>query len=165
MWQAPTDQPGGHPVQAQAARLMRQLNDLDHAAGAREWWLLARAVPEAGTLAEVASLLSVASEELDQFLVRFFGAPASRSNAGEAMGAPATAPLSDEPEQVEAQRAAAAQLGEMLGSVLPPTTTFAHALAQLAQRTNMAADAVDALGIVAERLDEAQEALRGSTEA
>ncbi len=164
MRQPPVKQSGGHPVYGQAARLMRQLNELDRAASAQEWWMLARAVPEARSLAEVSSLLAVASAELDQFLVRFFGDPATRSPAAEGAGAPATAPLTDEPDQVAVQRASAARLSQTLESVLPPTTTFAHALAQLAQRTSMTPDAVDALGIVAERLDEAQEALRAPAE-
>jgi hypothetical protein len=161
MYQNAEGPPPGGPVGAQADLLMRRLEELDRATGAQQWWLLGRVMPEAHALAEVSSLLAVARAELDQFLVEFFQRPPSlAADAGEVEAADDPLASGDD-DQLAAQRATAGQLLRMLGAALPPTTLFARNLRQAAERAGLPAQGVDALGIVAERLSEAQEALHG----
>jgi hypothetical protein len=157
MYQDPGSQPPGGPLGTQGDLLMRRLEELDRATSAQQWWLLGRALPEAHALAEVSSLLAVARAELDQLMVQFFQRPPSQAD-GDADGADADASPPDDAD-LAAQRAVAGQLLRMLGAALPPTTMFARNLWQGAERAGMPSAAVDALGIVAERLAEAQEAL------
>jgi hypothetical protein len=157
MDQMSASQHASEVVAGQADILMRRLLDLEQGLSVREWWLLGRQIPEAQALAEVVSLLAVARAELDQVLVQYYGRPPSEPVAPAeetAEGAPAADPAS-----LARQRALAAQLMQMLGAALPPTTAFAQQLRLYAQRAGLDAVAVDTLGIVTDRLMDAQEAL------
>ena len=139
-------------VGAQGDLLLQRLLELERRVALQEWWMLGRSLPEAQALAEVASLLAVARAELDQILVQYCGrAPTDGPSAPEGSAAAAATPTQ--------QRLLAAQLLQMLVVALPPTTTFAQQLAPYAQRCGMPPAAVETLGIVADRLVEAQEAL------
>jgi hypothetical protein len=141
-------------VGAQGDLLLQRLLELERRVALQEWWMFGRSLPEAQALAEVASLLAVARAELDQILVQYCGrAPTEAPSVAEGSAAPAAAAM---PAQ---QRMLAAQLLQMLVVALPPTTTFAQQLAPYAQRCGMPPAAVETLGIVADRLAEAQEAL------
>jgi hypothetical protein len=142
-------------VGAQADLLLQRLLELERRVALQEWWMLGRSLPEAQTLAEVASLLAVARAELDQLLVQFCGRAPTESPSG-AEGSVVSA-AANTPTQ---QRMLAAQLLQMLVVALPPTITFAQQLAPYAQRCGMPAGVVETLGIVTDRLAEAQEALQ-----
>lgn len=139
--------------------LMRRLQELERALGVQEWWMLGRDMPEAQTLAEVASLLAVARAELDQMLVQFCGQPPSVPAA--ASDSPAVPVTGGDAAALGRQRMMAAQLLHMLAAALPPTITFAQQLVPFAQDCGMPEPAVDTLSIIADRLVEAHEALRG----
>lgn len=142
-------------VGAQADLLLQRLLELERRVALQEWWMLGRSLPEAQALAEVASLLAVARAELDQVLVQYCGrAPTEAPTSPESATAPAA---SATPTQ---QRMLAAQLLQMLVVSLPPTITFAQQLASYAQRCGMPPGAVETLGIVVDRLEEAQEAVQ-----
>ena len=158
MYQDPESQAPGVVVGAQADLLMQRLQELERALAVHEWWLLGRALPEARALAEVTSLLSVARAELDGFLVQHCGrapadAPPASDNGSEM-------PDTDDPAQLGREREEARQILGMLAAALPPTSTFARQLRPFAERNGMPVMATDTLGIVADRIAEAQELLQ-----
>jgi hypothetical protein len=145
-------------VGAQADLLLRRLQELEQVLAGQEWWLLGRALPEAQVLAEVTSLLAVARAELDGFLTQFCGRPPA--------GPPTTDDAADEtatstdPARIAQQRQVAVETLQMLTAALPPTTSFARQLRPFAERNGMPVVATDVLGIVADRIADAQEALQ-----
>jgi hypothetical protein len=158
MYQDPASVQASARVAPQADILMRRLQELERALGVQEWWMLGRALPEAQVLAEVASLLAVARAELDQMLVQFCGQPPTAPVT--ANDSPTVPLAGDDAAALGRQRMMAAQLLHMLAAALPPTITFAQQLVPFARDSGMAGPAVDTLGIVADRLVEAYEALR-----
>jgi hypothetical protein len=150
-------------VAPQADLLMRRLLELEQRLSAEEWWMLGRVVPEAGLLAEVASLLAVARAELDQMLVQFCGRlPTTPGAADDAAGEVAddAGAGGGDSGQIARQHAEAMQLLQVLAVALPPTTTFARQLGPFAERSGMPPAAVELLGIVADRVLDAQEAIQ-----
>jgi hypothetical protein len=158
----PVSQAAIAAVAPQADLLMRRLLELEQRLSAEEWWMLGRAVPEARVLAEVASLLAVARAELDQMLVQFCGRqPTMPSVADDAEDDQVDDAVGgDDPSQIARQRAEALQLLQVLAVALPPTTTFARQLGPFAERSGMPPAAVEVLGIIADRVLDAQEAIQ-----
>jgi hypothetical protein len=157
MYQQGGGQDPGIAVGAQADLLLRRLQELERELTTQEWWLLGRVLPEARTLAEVTSLLAVARAEIDGFLSQYCGrAPVGAPPADDTVD---EAPKSDDPTHLAQQRQAAAQLLQMLAAALSPTLNFARQLRPFAERNGMPEAATDTLGIVADRIAEAQEAL------
>lgn len=140
---------------------MKRLQELERALGVQEWWMLGRDIAEAGALAEVGSLLAVARAELDQVLVQYCGQPTTLGGA-QSDTAPPVVDASDT-TRISRQRAIANQLRQMLGLALPPTINFARQLYQFAQHYGMPAAGLDTLNIVADRLEEAFEALHSAS--
>jgi hypothetical protein len=164
MYQSPGPQPASAPVCAQAEILMARLRQIEGAMAGREWWLLGRALPVAGVLAEVASLLAVARAELEQVVAQVCGraSAAPADPAAEAVDAEdgPDAPGEDlSPDALEQDRIAAGQVLELLRAALPPTLGFARQLAPFAERGRMPPPVVEGLGVVADRLADALEAL------
>jgi hypothetical protein len=159
MHQDAMSRPHSVPIGPQAELLMRRLEDLERLMAVQEWWMLGRALPEALALAEVTSLVTVARAELDRFLAQYCGiataAAASSSDDG------GTLPQTDSLEAQAEWRASAAHVLRVLAAALPPTTTFARALRPAAERNALPPAAQDLLGIVSDRLSEAQETLQG----
>ncbi len=145
-----------------AEALWRRLVDIERALSVQEWWMLGRAVPEAGVLAEVASLLAVARGELENALAVFFGRGAEQRERTDAFASVSAEPPGDLSDQVwlAASRDQAVGLLRMVGSMLPPMLQYARMLAGYARQFGLATGVVDAFGVVADRLDEAGEALR-----
>jgi hypothetical protein len=160
-----SDSATGNPRAALAERadaLCRRLVDIEHAVAVEEWWLLGRALPEARLLAEVSSLLAVARGELENVLAQHFGRSSARSDATDqfnSLAAPSPEQTSD-PVWLAGQREKAIHLLRLVASSLPPMMQYAQMLRAHAERLGFASGAVDSLGIVADRLNEAYEALR-----
>jgi hypothetical protein len=154
----PIEDTGSALVAQQGDILMKRLQELDRALGAQEWWMLGRDIAEAATLSEVVSLLSVARAELDQVLVEYCGRPEDVSSS--ASESSPQVPDPSDTTRLTRQRAIAHQLLQMLGMALPPTIDFARQLHPFAQYHGMPAPGLDTLAIVADRLEEAFEALQ-----
>jgi hypothetical protein len=146
---------------AQCVSLLQRLIAVERALGVQEWWLLGRDVPEAGQVAEVASLLAVARGELEHALNEQFDwrMPVSSVEADEQEEAEAPDPV-DDPTWTQARRDEANGLARMLGQTLPGMRTFAEQLRANATEAGMPSTALSALGIVQDRLGEAIETLR-----
>ena len=145
-----------------AETLCHRLMDIEQALAAQEWWLLGRALPEARLLAELASLLAVARGELENTLAQYFNRPTLRAEQPEqsqGVHGPSTAELSD-PAWVAANREQAVYLLRVVASALPPMMQYSQLLHSNAERLGLASAGVDAFGIVADRLNDAYEALR-----
>ncbi|MBF6589306.1 MAG: hypothetical protein IVW57_02095 [Ktedonobacterales bacterium] len=140
-----------------ASTLLQRILDVEHTLSAQEWWMLGRVMREAGVLAEVISLLAVARGELDDVLAQFFGRPRSLGDAGDVL--PASPPRASDPEWVRANRDQATELLRMAAMALPPMRQYAQMLREGAERLNMPMAAIDAFGIVADRLGEAYETI------
>ncbi|HEV2237686.1 MAG TPA: hypothetical protein VGR57_13575 [Ktedonobacterales bacterium] len=160
----PVSQAAVAAVVPQADLLMRRLQDLEQRLSVEEWWLLGRDLAEAHVLAEVASLLAVARAELDQMLVQYCGRPpvtrAAADDAGDDAADDDAAGAAHDPARLAQQRAEGQQLLQVLAVALPPTSTFARQLGPFAERSGMPAAAVEVLGIVADRVLDAQEAVQ-----
>lgn len=157
MNQQAAGQTPGALVGAQGDILMRRLLDLELLLGVNEWWLLGRKIPAAKVLAEAVSLLAVARAELDQCLVEYCGrSPVELPSSEESSDAEDDPDLSDAGE-LAVRTEQATQMLRTMGEALPPTTHFAQQLHAFAGRAGLNAAAVDSLGIVADRLDEARE--------
>ncbi len=161
MYQDPANVQASARVAPQADILLRRLQELERALGVQEWWMLGRDMPEAQVLSEVASLLAVARAELDQMLVQFCGQPPTVP--GTTADSPTVPMAGDDAAALARHRMMAAQLLHMLAAALPPTITFAKQLVPFASSCGMPEAAVDTLGIIADRLVEAHEALLGSS--
>jgi hypothetical protein len=163
MQHPPADESGSALVAQQGDILMKRLQELDRSLGVQEWWMLGRDIAEAATLSEVVSLLAVARAELDQVLVDFCGRATAPSPSASDSSASDSAPQMPDPSdttRLSRQRAIASQLLQMLGMALPPTIDFARQLRPFAQFHGMPAPGLDTLAIVANRLEEAFEALQ-----
>jgi hypothetical protein len=149
---------------AQYVSLLQRITAVERALSVQEWWLLGRAIPEAGQVAEVASLLAVARGELEQALDEQFDwrMPAIDTNASEQEdGLELASPdLMSEPAWIEARRDEANRLLRMLGQNLPSMQSFAEQLRANIGGAGMPTAALGALGIVQDRLREAIETLR-----
>ena len=149
---------------AQYVSLLQRIIAIERALSAQEWWLLGRVIPEAGQVAEVASLLAVARGELEQALDEQFDwrMPIKDVGASEEEGdLGTTSPdLASDPAWTEARREEANRLLRMLRQNLPSMQSFAEQLRANAGDAGMAAAALGALGIAQDRLGEAIETLR-----
>jgi hypothetical protein len=155
----------GDPQSELAGRadtLCRRLIDIEQALAEQEWWLLGRALPEARLLAEVTSLLAVARGELENTLAQYFGHPITRSDFTDQFNALTTpsAAQTHDPVWLAARRDQAIRLLRLVASSLPPMLQYGQMLRAYTERAGLARGAVDAFGIVADRLGEAYEALR-----
>jgi hypothetical protein len=144
---------------------LQRIVGVERSLATREWWLLGRAVPEAGQIAEVASLLAVARGELEQALAEYFDwrLPWTDGDAPEDLADVASAqrdPTND-PAWLRGRQDEANGLLRMLGLHLPAMQSFAEMLRANAAGVGMPLTALDALGIVQDRLGEALDALRG----
>ena len=147
---------------AQCASLLQRIVALERALATQEWWLLGRAVPEAGQVAEVASLLAVARGELEQALDEQFDWRMPLVDTVEEEGDLETIspdPVSD-PAWTQARRDEANGLLRMLGQNLPSMLSFAEQLRANAEEAGMPSAALGVLGIVQDRLGEAIETVR-----
>lgn len=145
-----------------ADALCRRLIDVERAIAEDEWWLLGRALPEARLLAEISSLLAVARGELEHVIAHHLGGPSAGNDATDQFATPAQptqAQLSDS-TWLGAQRDRAIQLLRLVASAVPPMTQYAQMLKDHCERADLPMTALDALGIVIDRLSEAYEALR-----
>jgi hypothetical protein len=149
---------------AQYVSLLQRIIAVERALSVQEWWLLGRAIPEAGQVAEVASLLAVARGELEQALDEQFDwrMPAMDTNASEQEGEleVVSPDLTSNPTWIEARRDEANRLLRMLAQNLPSMQSFAEQLRANAGDAGMTAAAFGALGIAQDRLGEAIETLR-----
>jgi hypothetical protein len=149
---------------AQYVSLLQRIIAVERALSVQEWWLLGRAIPEAGQVAEVASLLAVARGELEQALDEQFDwrMPAMDTNASEQEGEleVVSPDLTSNPTWIEARRDEANRLLRMLAQNLPSMQSFAEQLRANAGDAGMTAAAFGALGIAQDRLREAIETLR-----
>jgi hypothetical protein len=149
---------------AQYVSLLQRIIAVERALSVQEWWLLGRAIPEAGQVAEVASLLAVARGELEQALDEQFDwrMPAMDTNASEQEGEleVVSPDLTSNPTWIEARRDEANRLLRMLAQNLPSMQSFAEQLLANAGDAGMTAAAFGALGIAQDRLGEAIETLR-----
>lgn len=145
-----------------AEALWRRLVDIERALAVQEWWMLGRAVPEAGALAEIASLLAVARGEMENALAIFFGRGSEQLDRTDAFATVTAEPPGDtsDPAWLAASRDQAVGLLRMVTSMLPPMLQYAQMLADYAQRLGLTAGVVDAFSIVSGRLTEVGEALR-----
>jgi hypothetical protein len=143
---------------AQCASLLQRIVAVERALATQEWWRLGRAVPEAGQVAEVASLLAVARGEMEQALDEQFDwrLPVSERDADE----DEPAALTHDPAWARERQFEAAGLLRMLAKALPNMWSFADQLRTNAEGAFMPSPALGALGIVQDRLREAIEALR-----
>lgn len=140
-----------------ASTLLDRIVDVEQALAIQEWWLLGRVAREAGLLSEIASLLAVARGELEEFLVQFFGRPIASGEPADAFDP--QPPQLDDPTWIRASREQAAGLLRMVASALPAMQQYAQMLRTNAERLQMPVAALDALGIVADRLGEAYETI------
>jgi hypothetical protein len=151
-------------ILAQYVSLLQRIIAVERALSVQEWWLLGRAIPEAGQVAEGASLLAVARGELEQALDEQFDwrMPVMDMDASEQEGdlEVALLDLTSDPAWIEARREEANRLLRMLGQNLPSMQSFAEQLRANAGDAGMPAAALGALGIVQDRLAEAIETLR-----
>jgi hypothetical protein len=149
---------------AQYVSLLQRIIAVERALSVQEWWLLGRAIPEAGQVAEVASLLAVARGELEQALDEQFDwrMPAMDTNASEQEGEleVVSPDLTSNPTWIEARRDEANRLLRMLAQNLPSMQSFAEQLRANAGDAGMTAAAFGALSIAQDRLGEAIETLR-----
>jgi hypothetical protein len=149
---------------AQCSSLLQRIVEIERALTSREWWLLGRVIPEAGPLAEIASLLAVARGELEQALEDQFDwrMTVPEWDASLEDGDPDA--LASDPDWVRERRAEAAGALRMLSTALPAMQSFAEQLRANVEYAGMAPAALDALGIVLDRLIEAIETLRQPAE-
>jgi hypothetical protein len=153
---------------AQYVSLLQRIIAVERALSVQEWWLLGRAIPQAGQVAEVASLLAVARGELEQALDEQFDwrMPVIGTDASEQEGdLEVTSPdLTSDPTWTEARQEEANRLLRMLGQNLPSMLSFAEQLRANAGDAGMPAAALGAMGIVQDRLGEAIETVRQAEE-
>lgn len=153
--QTQMDQDLGPRVLALAERIV----EMERALGMREWWLLGRDLPEAQALSEIGSLLAVARGELAQVLADVFAHPLPSAD-GELPRSADEGDHSADPEWIAARAAEARHLLDVAATVLPALQQYARVLRSHAERMTMPTAALDAFGIVNDRLDEACELLQ-----
>ena len=151
-------------ILAQYVSLLQRIIAVERALNIQEWWLLGRAIPEAGQVAEAASLLAVARGELEQALDEQFSwrmPGMDTDESGQEGDLEVASPdLTGEPAWIEARRDEANRLLRMLRQNLPSMQSFAEQLRANVGDAGMPPVALGALGIVQDRLGEAIETLR-----
>lgn len=156
-----TGELSGEALGMRVQALLQRVQDVERALTAQEWWLLGRSLPEARLLAEVSSLLAVARGELDLFMAQFFGRPMPVQDTDNSLSPLATELKARMPFDVlAARRAEVLGLLRFSAATLPAMRQYAEVLRTHAAQLGLTASAVDALGIVADRLGEAVEALQ-----
>lgn len=144
---------------ARAETLLRRLRDIEEALTDQEWWLMGNVFPEARRLSEVTSLLSVARGEIETFMVEACGMqvaqPEERKRAEDDVFT-----LMGDPMWMSGSREKAMALLRMLVAQVPPMRQYAIALQANAERLRVPSNALDPLGITAERLTEIEDILR-----
>jgi hypothetical protein len=140
-----------------ASTLLQRIFDVERTLSVQEWWMLGRAVRDAGVLAEIVSLLAVARAELEDVLARTFGRPPLLGDSSDLFPPPSI--HLEDPEWVRASRDQAVGLLRMAASALPAMQQYAQMLRQGAERMNLPMAAIDALDVVADRLGQAYEAI------
>ncbi len=144
-----------------AGTLLRRLRDIERALAVQEWWLLGRVLPEARVLAEACSLLAVARGELESALANYFNADIGQAERTDQFAAVEGAPGDTEDAAwVAACRDQALGLLRMVAATLVPMLQYAQMLHTYAEHLGLHSGAVDAFGIVHDRLTELDEALR-----
>lgn len=146
-------------VSVRAQTLLRRIMETEHMVGVQEWWMLGNEVPEARALAEVTSLLAVGRGELESILTTYFGATIPASEAELAHPGEDAAALLGDPGWLQARREDAVGLLFTLAQTLPTMRQYAQMLRASAERLGAPSGALDALGIVSDRLGEALEAV------
>ncbi|HEX9039287.1 MAG TPA: hypothetical protein VF808_20065 [Ktedonobacterales bacterium] len=141
-----------------AETLLRRLHDVEEALTDQEWWLMGNVFPEARRLAEVTSLLSVARGELEGFLVDVCGMTVPETQEPQGAGNEVFALMGD-PMWMSGSREKAVALLRMLAAQVPPMRQYAIALQSNAERLRVPSNALDPLGITAERLTEIEDIL------
>lgn len=144
---------------ARADILLRRLRDIEEALTDQEWWLMGNVFPEARRLAEVTSLLSVARGEIESFLTDVCGISILQPEEHKRAESDIFALMGD-PMWMSGSREKAMALLRMLTSQTPPMRQYAQALQLNAERLRVPSNALDPLGITAERLAEIEEILR-----
>jgi hypothetical protein len=149
---------------AQYTSLLQRIIAVERALSVQEWWLLGRVVPEAGQVAEVASLLAVARGELEHALDEQFDwrLPSMDADASQQEGdlEPASPDLIHNPDWTQARGDEANRLLRMLRQNLPSMQSFTEQLRANAVDAGMPSAALGALGIAQDRLGEAIETVR-----
>lgn len=157
----PTSGPGASAERDLGPRVLalaERIVEMERALGMREWWLLGRNLPEAQALSEMASLLAVARGELQQVLTEVFALPLS--SAPEGAGSDAGESHLSDPAWIAARGAEARQLLDRAVVVLPALQQYAQVLRARAERLALPPAALDAFGIVYDRVSEACELLQ-----
>lgn len=156
--------PGGvEMIGERSEMLLRRIGEIERTLAVQEWWLLARALPEARLLSELSSVLAVARGELEHFLAEFFGQPLPQADS---MEMPAFASQDDlnarmqDRAWLQGQRTQAIELLRMVARSLPPMRQFAQMLHSAGERVGLAVSALDALRVVDEHLNDAYELLQ-----
>ena len=152
---------GAEALAGRASTLLQRIMDVERTLAVQEWWMLGRVVREASILAEVISLLAVARGELADVLANSFRRAAPPPETGD-LTPPPTLHLND-PEWVRASRDQAIGLLRMAASALPAMRQYAQMLRDGAERLSLPMAAIDALGIVTDRLGEAYETIAHPT--
>jgi hypothetical protein len=145
-----------------ADALWRRLVEIEDALAVREWWMLGRSFPEARLLAEISSLLAVARGEMENALSQGFGYASLRADSTDqynAVGRDDTMRTGD-PAWVAGCREQAVGLLRMIASGLPPMLQYAQMLRNYGEQLGIATPALDSFGIVTDRLNEINDALR-----
>jgi hypothetical protein len=150
---------------ASAEALLQHIVEMERALGVQEWWQLGRSVIEAQALSEVASLLAVARGELENLLAEFFGRPLppAETESPEGDDEDMSARLGD-PDWIGARQEEARTLLDMATAALPAMWQEADGLRAGAEELRLPSSAVDALGIICDRLSDAAETLQPTTE-
>lgn len=145
-----------------AETLFRRVRDMEKALAVQEWWLLGRVLPEARVLSEVSSLLAVARGELESALSHYFKIEVERAGQTDHFTVVEGAVPGDTNDAawVAASRDQALGLLRMVAAVLAPMLQYAQMLRTYAEHLGLPSGAVDAFGIVQDRLSEIDEALR-----
>ncbi len=137
--------------------LLTRVAEIERALGAREWWLLGRAFPEAQPLSEIASLLAVVRAELDAVLPQ--QVPSWPAAEPEAVVSDDERGLLNDPGWVQARRDEAVVLLNQAAAALPVLLQDVQQAQVSAERSQVPAGVVEALGIARDRLREACETL------
>jgi hypothetical protein len=157
-------QPGGvEMIGERSGMLLRRIGEIERSLAVQEWWLLAKAIPEAKLLSELSSVLAVARGELEHFLAEFFGQPLPASDTAEVNTSAGEEDLSSRMQDqawLRSQRTQAVELLRMVARSLPPMRQFAQMLHTAGERVGLALTALDALRVVDEHLNEAYELLQ-----
>lgn len=158
---APTNADAVLALGGRAETLLRRVRDIEKALAVQEWWLLGRVLPEARVLAETGSLLAVARGELESGLSHYFQQNVAVEPSDQFPVVEGAEPGdTNDAAWVAASRDQALGLLRMLAVALAPMLQYAQMLRTYAEQLGLPSGAVDAFGIVYDRLAEIDEALR-----